>query len=305
MRSQSRRPTADFRSSTLARQEAGFTDEGAPPPMQPGTAMSSQPRAGDPLTLVMAELRAIESRLITASGLTMAKPPGGILACLDGLDNILDTLTHERSARQLLERDLAHAEAALVRALADCTTSRASEAAAHNLALQDPLTRLPNRRDFLARLQHALDRAGKKPQPLAVLILDLDNFKPVNDQLGHAAGDELLRIVGARLAHAVRTEDAMSRLGGDEFAALLRSWTSPTQLARMAHKLLETVSAPITVGTVGLCVRPSIGIALWPKDGTTGEKLLQSADQAMYRAKRESRGIAFCDEASSAVSLAH
>lgn len=195
----------------------------------------------------------------------------GVLDCADALERLHEMLRHDLAERVRSERRVQH------------------------LARHDDLTALPNRGFFRERLGDALAAVEPRRETLAVLYLDLDGFKPVNDQHGHDAGDELLRIVAARLARAVRAEDMVSRLGGDEFGCLLSDAGDREQLGRRARKLLEAVSAPLRIGAVQLSVRPSIGIAVGPADGATAEALLKSADRAMYQAKRQGGGYAFFD----------
>jgi diguanylate cyclase (GGDEF)-like protein len=157
---------------------------------------------------------------------------------------------------------------------------------ARHLAFHGSLTSLPNRDFFRERLDHALAHAEPERQVLALLYFDVDGFKPINDAHGHDAGDELPRIVAARLTRAARAEDLVGRLGGDEFACLLGG------LAGREH----VVSAPIQIGKLELSVRPSIGIAMCTAHGVTAEALLKSADSAMYHAKRHQTGYAFFDQ---------
>ena len=131
---------------------------------------------------------------------------------------------------------------------------------------------------------------------MAVLYLDLDDFKPINDEYGHDTGDELLKIVAARLARAVRAHDLVSRVGGDEFACLLLDVPSREQLSHMACKLLDAVAAPIKLGELELTVRTSIGIATNTDPCASAAVLIRSADAAMYVAKRRKCGYAFFDE---------
>jgi diguanylate cyclase (GGDEF)-like protein len=138
-----------------------------------------------------------------------------------------------------------------------------------------------------------LDAPTPRRQPLAVLYIDLDDFKPVNDQHGHDIGDELLRIIGSRLTRALRAKDMVSRLGGDEFACLLLGLPGRAQIAAVVRKLFDAVAAPLTIDDCTAVVRPSIGIALCPDDGASADALLKNADAAMYRAKREGTGYAF------------
>jgi len=145
-------------------------------------------------------------------------------------------------------------------------------------------------------LEYALAHVDPRRPALAVLYLDLDTFKPINDEHGHDVGDEVLKIVAARLSRAVRGDDTMSRLGGDEFACLPAAFLSWDQLGHLACKLIEVVSAPLTIGALKLAVHASIGIAVYPTDGKTAAELLKSADAAMYRAKRDRTGYAFFDQ---------
>ena len=163
---------------------------------------------------------------------------------------------------------------------------------AEHLAYHDPLTGLPNRRLLLDRLEVALAQGRRGGHPLAVLFLDLDRFKVINDSLGHGAGDDLLRQVGARLRGAVREEDTLARLGGDEFVLLLPRVAAPEAAGEVARKVLDALRDPFTVGGRELFVTASAGISVAPDDGGAGETLLRHADIAMYGAK-QSRGDAF------------
>lgn len=160
------------------------------------------------------------------------------------------------------------------------------ERAARYLASHDALTTLPNRRAFLENLDHVLQRANAQGNDLAVLFLDLDHFKWINDTYGHAVGDQLLSVVGRRLALAVRSADFAARLGGDEFACLLSNAPSSPQMEQVAIKLFESIAAPIQLGTLRLQVQPSIGIAVRRNaQSTDSEQLMVCADRAMYHAK--------------------
>lgn len=219
----------------------------------------------------------------------------GVMECVAALDHLHTTLQRALENRRQLEREVTTARAALARARTELAGSRAGEKRARQMALHDGLTSLPNRRYFLERLEQALSRVGSRHPALAVLYLDLDGFKSINDLHGHLAGDELLRIVAARLSRAVRAEDMMSRIGGDEFACLIAELATRDELGHLASKLLDAVSSPLTIGSLTLSIRISIGIATYPADGTTAEALLKSADGAMYNAKRYRKGFAFCD----------
>ena len=187
------------------------------------------------------------------------------------------------------------AQAALAQARAELAGTQAQESRARHLALHDELTQLPNRSFFRERMEHALAQREQQGQSLALLTLDLDGFKLINDAHGHDTGDAVLRIVAARLARAVRATDMVSRLGGDEFACLMANLHSRDQLSRLACKLFDAVSAPLKTGKLTFNVCPSIGIAIGPSDGVTAEALLESADGAMVRAKRQQTVYAFFD----------
>ena len=154
------------------------------------------------------------------------------------------------------------------------------------LALQDPLTGLANRRLLLDRMSVALSQARRSNGCMAVMYLDLDGFKEVNDTLGHGAGDILLKAVAERLTGTVREEDTVARLGGDEFVMTLRHVHSVADAAAMAAKVIEAVSQPYDIEGRVVRVTTSAGIAIYPNDDEDAETLLKSADSALYEAKR-------------------
>ncbi len=154
-------------------------------------------------------------------------------------------------------------------------------------ALHDPLTAMPNRALFDDRLSHALQRADRNDSQVAVLFIDLDRFKPVNDSLGHAAGDDLLKAVGARIADCLREGDTAGRLGGDEFAVLLEDRPSSSDAVDIARRLIDTLAAPFVLKGREVFVGASVGIAIGRRGA---DDLLRKADVAMYRAKAEGRG---------------
>ena len=218
-----------------------------------------------------------------------------LAACVQTMGQLYQTLMQELARSRELERHVLETQATLDRIHAELTGTRDGERHARHLALHDSLTQLPNRRFFVERLQQALAQRGAHPGMLAVLFLDLDAFKPINDAHGHHVGDELLQIVGARLGRLLRSGDMVSRLGGDEFACLCDGMSSREQIGHLADKLFDAVAAPMQIGTLNLSVRPSIGIALCPQDGHSVDELLRHADTAMYRAKREQCRHAFFD----------
>ncbi|MCW5635878.1 MAG: diguanylate cyclase [Rubrivivax sp.] len=188
-----------------------------------------------------------------------------------------------------LSGELAHARREL-----DAT--RAQLAEARLAARSDALTGLPNRRAFDAVSARTLAAHRPGPGVLALLFVDLDGFKAINDRLGHAVGDELLRAIGARLAHAVRRGDLICRYGGDEFLCLLPDLLSRARALAIARTLVRVICAPCQVGPHRLRVRASIGVALHPRDGLTVGALLQRADEAMFHAKARGGGVAMATD---------
>jgi diguanylate cyclase (GGDEF)-like protein len=156
-------------------------------------------------------------------------------------------------------------------------------------AHHDDLTGLPNRALLTERLQHELAHARRNDRQLALLFLDLDRFKSVNDSIGHDGGDQLLRMVADRLRVCVREGDTVARLGGDEFVVLLTGLDSALDAAKLARDILFSLSQPFQISGAECFVSVSIGVAAFPADGTTGEELLKHADIAMYRAKAAGR----------------
>ncbi|HEX2832481.1 MAG TPA: EAL domain-containing protein [Thermoanaerobaculia bacterium] len=171
----------------------------------------------------------------------------------------------------------------------DITERRQAEQQLEHLAYHDTLTDLPNRFLFGDRLRHAVDQARRRQRGLAVLYLDLDRFKLVNDTLGHATGDHLLQAVARRLCDVVRTDDTVARLGGDEFALLLVDIEQPEDAGRVGTKLLESLRAPLAVGEHQLYATGSVGISIFPTDAEDAAGLLRNADAALYRAKELGR----------------
>jgi diguanylate cyclase (GGDEF)-like protein/PAS domain S-box-containing protein len=171
----------------------------------------------------------------------------------------------------------------------DISERRRAEEQIEYQAYHDALTGLPNQLLFRDRLTIALAHAKRQQKPLAVMFLDLDRFKLVNDTLGHSLGDELLRAVASRLRSVLREGDTIARMGGDEFTVLLGDLRTADDAAKTAQKLLDTVVQPVRIEGHELYVTTSIGIALYPNDGDTAEALLKNADTAMYRAKDAGR----------------
>lgn len=173
--------------------------------------------------------------------------------------------------------------------ISDITERKRAEARVHYLAHYDALTGLPNRSLFRDRLDQALGKARRENTQLAVMFVDLDNFKDFNDSLGHDAGDELLREVGRRLQGCIRPQDTVSRQAGDEFVVLIPDLPGADAATAIAHKFLQVFREPVSAAERELSVTGSIGIALYPDNATSAEELIRNADAAMYSAKEQGR----------------
>ena len=167
----------------------------------------------------------------------------------------------------------------------DITQRREAEERVVWLATHDALTGLPNRTLFAERLEQTLARARRSGKRAAVMFVDLDRFKLINDTMGHSVGDEALAVIAARLMHSVRETDTVARLGGDEFTLLIEEIDDIRHVGHIAQTLLEEIGAVILCGGQQLFVTPSIGISMYPDDGKDGHRLLMQADRAMYEAK--------------------
>ncbi|HEY9034287.1 MAG TPA: EAL domain-containing protein [Pseudomonadales bacterium] len=175
----------------------------------------------------------------------------------------------------------------------DITEAKSSEENIRKLAYYDPLTELPNRQLFSDRLSQAIQRANRNRQYLAILFLDLDGFKDVNDRLGHAVGDRLLHQVGKRLKDCIRSDDTVARMGGDEFTVVLNALAdrdaAENAAAQVAGKVISRLNEPFLIDDKEAHIGTSIGIALYPDDANEDEVLVKMADTAMYHAKRSGK----------------
>ncbi|MNR78099.1 Diguanylate cyclase DosC [compost metagenome] len=177
--------------------------------------------------------------------------------------------------------------------LHDITERKLLQASLMGMALRDALTDLPNRRALIQKLPESIARASRLGKPLAVLFLDLDGFKGVNDGYGHEAGDELLRTIAQRLIAAVRTTDTVARLAGDEFVVVLEMLNGDADALEVADKILLALQQPFALTAATVSISASIGIAMhWPEDSTTPEQLITLADGAMYVAKKQGKNRA-------------
>lgn len=197
------------------------------------------------------------------------------------------TFSIEDSAAPIRDRDGAIVGAVMV--FHDVSEARAMANRMSHLAQHDALTDLPNRVLLQDRLAQAIERGARNGTQAALLFLDLDRFKSVNDSLGHAAGDQLLVEMSQRLKRCVRESDTVSRLGGDEFVVLLSDMNDPQGPARVAEKILASLVEPFAIANHSVVVGASVGVAVYPRDGTTVDALAKNADAAMYLAKQSGR----------------
>jgi len=206
---------------------------------------------------------------------------------------IYDDVSPEHATRESLERAVAERTAELnaanARLGAEIGDRREAEERAQHLADHDALTGLPNRRLLEDRLTQALALSKRNRKQTAVMFVDLDRFKAINDSLGHTVGDQVLKEVAQRLVKQLRVGDTICRVGGDEFVVVLPEAERSTDAAHVAGKIIETLSQPVQVTDRALSVTPSIGIAVFPEDGRDAETLLRNADAAMYHAKESGR----------------
>jgi len=198
------------------------------------------------------------------------------------LSHLNKALQHEVSEREVLEHQL--------------TSVREQEETARHAAFHDPLTGLPNRILFNDRLEHGLAQAKRHGWTLAIMFLDLDEFKNINDLHGHDAGDSVLKVVAKRLLENTRVDDTVSRHGGDEFLYLLMEVDSKDDITFIAQKIIKAIQAPCTIGQLELVINPSVGISIFPQDGEFADVLIKSADKAMYHAKRTKSEFAFASD---------
>jgi diguanylate cyclase (GGDEF)-like protein len=186
------------------------------------------------------------------------------------------------------------AEGSMAMFLSDVTERHRAETQIRQMAFHDELTELPNRKLFLDRLEVALAGARRRKSRVALLFLDLDDFKPVNDSFGHAFGDRLLRAVAERLSSLARASDTVARLGGDEFTVLIPDIEDDSQLEAIANKYSSAFQEPFRVDAEEVTISASIGVAATRNGTTNAATLFEHADMAMYRVKRAGRdGCAF------------
>ena len=203
----------------------------------------------------------------------------------DDLKLVNAQLAEEVAERIVIESELADTKIDLAEVREDLSKSQVKEEEAQQIALQDALTGLPNRVSFEQRLDHGLIQAKRHGWGLAVLFIDIDKFKDVNDTHGHDLGDQVLLMVANRLQSCVRDEDMVSRWGGDEFVCLLLEVKQDADVTRLAEKMITRIAEACEFNGITLSIRASIGIAIYPADGETADILIKNADTAMYKAK--------------------
>jgi diguanylate cyclase (GGDEF)-like protein len=209
----------------------------------------------------------------------------------DDLHQVNTELANEVAERLLIQNELSGIKNDLADVRDDLSKSQAKEEELREVALHDALTGLPNRLLFEERLNHGLIQAKRHGWKLAVLFMDIDNFKNINDSYGHDLGDKVLLTVADRLQAATREEDTVSRWGGDEFMCLLSEVKEEADVTRLAELIVKRISKAFKFKGTVLSIKVSIGIAIYPADGETADILFKNADTAMYKAKGTERRV--------------
>ncbi|HKY88291.1 MAG TPA: diguanylate cyclase [Pseudorhodoplanes sp.] len=224
----------------------------------------------------------------------------------DGFDSECGVYERTRPNGVVLEvRSMATPDGGMVRTFMDITERKRAEARISEMATHDELTGLANRSLFRERVEQALNRAHRHGEPFALLMLDLDRFKPINDTLGHPVGDEVLKETALRLQFCVRETDTVARLGGDEFAILQAQATTPEEVAILAQRILGAIAAPLYINGHRIEIGTTIGVAFAPRDAADHEQLIAKADQALYEGKKNGRNcFSFASSAASLLTLA-
>ena len=224
---------------------------------------------------------------------TSEKVESKVQECVDDLHEVNETLSKGIDDLKRIEIALTKSRQALADTEVALATAEKEEKKAQLRALHDSTTGLPNRDLFDDRLAHAISLAERHAWTLAVMFVDLDRFKSINDTHGHAAGDMVLKEVSKRLLQNSREEDTVCRNGGDEFLYLVVNPQGRENIERIAGAVLEEIAQPIDFEDLRLVIKSSIGIAVYPDNGTTGEQLIKNADSAMYGAKKSMSGCVF------------
>ena len=281
---------------------------------QPASTLSSLEAALDQSHEVKAKVEACADELATANEVVKGRLARGqttipatsaletgvavevqVQECADDLKQVTENLADGVGRVKEVEQALRRSRDALLDSEAALATSRAAERVASRRAMHDQKTGLPNRTLFDDRLAMAIAGAERHDWTLAIMFLDLDRFKVVNDTYGHAAGDAVLTIVAQRLSKHAREEDSVCRNGGDEFLYLLIDPSNRDSVARIAGLLRSTLTHPMAFDGHELVITPSIGISLYPADARSADLLIARADVAMYRSKQKQTAWEFYD----------
>ncbi len=208
----------------------------------------------------------------------------------DGLDSSVGSYERTRPNGVVLEvRSMATPDGGMVRTFTDITERKRAEARIAEMATHDELTGLANRALFRERVEQALGRMQRYGEPFALLMLDLDRFKPINDTLGHPVGDEVLKEAAIRLQLCVRETDTVARLGGDEFAIVQAQAMTRDEVGRLAQRILDSIANPIEIDGHRIEIGATIGVAFAPRDAADHDQLVTRADQALYQGKKNGR----------------
>lgn len=239
---------------------------------------------------IIADLSLPDGRGLDAVERLRAVSPDSAIVVLSGMQSEQLALSAlQRGAQDYIVKDLADGPT-LKRSIRYAQERKACEKQLMDLAYREPLTGLPNRKLFRDRLLQTLARARRHESEFAVVFIDLDHFKVINDRLGHEAGDHVLQITSQRLLATVRESDTVARLGGDEFAVILEN-ARQSDVAQLARRMIAVVCEPIAFQGEQVRVGASVGAAGYPDHGFTADGLLRAADAAMYRSKRAGRGV--------------
>ena len=214
----------------------------------------------------------------------------------DDLHQVNIELAKEVDERIVIESELADTKTDLAKVRDDLSKSQTKEEETRKIYFQDALTSLPNRMLFEEHLDQGLIQAKRRGWGLAVLFIDIDKFKSINDSYGHVLGDRVLIMVANRLKSLIREEDTVSRWGGDEFMCLLLEVKQEADVTRLAEKMVNRIAAAFEFNGIVLSIRASIGIAIYPADGETADILFKNADTAMFKAKGTEKRVVLLRE---------
>lgn len=203
----------------------------------------------------------------------------------DDLKLVNTQLSEEIADREIIESELANTKSDLAEVRDDLSKAIVKTEEAQQIALQDPLTGLPNRVSFQQSLDHGLIQAKRHGWGLAILFIDIDKFKTINDSFGHDLGDQVLLMVANRLKSFVRDQDIVSRWGGDEFVCLLLEVKQEADVTQLAEKMINRIAEACEFNGHVFSILASIGISIYPENGDTSDNLFRNADTAMYKAK--------------------